>query len=324
MKSLVLIHGEELLTKLEAADRVRAEARRQGFEERVHHVVEARFDWQAALAGSDNLSLFASRRILEFSFTGEKLGTEAAEAIAGLIQAPPPDTLIILSLPKLDRAQLDSAWYKLAARRGEVIAAPLIEREQLPGWVRERLRQHGFAPSDEVVALLVERCEGHLLAAKQEIDKLSLLLPPGPLDLEAVAAAVADVARYDPAELSEAFLSGDLARYARVLAGLKAEGEQAPRLTWLLAEDIHALASLILARRDGIPLAQALRTARVWGKRQQAMERALHLIPPSRIAGLIQRAARLDAQGKGQVTGDAWLTLAGMAAYAHAGLELAA
>jgi DNA polymerase-3 subunit delta len=205
-----------------------------------------------------------------------------------------------------------------------VIAAPLIEREQLPGWIGKRLKKYGFDATRDVVDFLCERCEGNLLAAKQEIEKLSLLLPKGELKVEDLMLAVADVARYDPNELSESFLRGDLVRYARVLEGLHAEGEQAPRLSWMISEDVHALANVFLARRQGVPLTQALRNARVWGKRQKAMEQAAGNIAPQRIAELLKRCAVLDAQSKGQAPGDAWLTLGSMAAIAHGQLSSAA
>lgn len=322
MKPIYLIHGEETLTKLEAADAIRAKARRAGFTERVHHVADANFDWQVLADASANLSLFAERRLVEVTLSTARVGAEAADYIERVATEPVPDTLYVFDLPRLDRAHTESAWFAAARRAGEVIAAPLIEREQLPGWIAERLARHDFTPAPGVVELLSERCEGNLLAARQEIEKLALLVPAGALTPEAVLAAVTDVARYDPAELSLAFLTGDLVRYARVLEGLRAEGEQAPRLAWQLSEDVHALAGLILARREGLPLAQAFRNLRIWGKRQQAMEQALRAIPPARIPSLIRRCARLDGQSKGQMAGDAWLTLAGLAAFAHGALDL--
>ena len=320
---LYVLHGEETLTKLEAADAIRAAARRAGHDEREHFVVEAQFDWSSLRAASDNLSLFATRRILEITVNTAKPTAEAGAFIAAAANQPLPDTLVIVSLPRLDRAATESAWFAAAVRAGVVVAAPLVEREQLPRWIGARLRASGFDAAGDVVALLAERCEGNLLAARQEIEKLALLIAPAgraALDRERVLAAVADVARYDVAELSEAFLGGDLARYARVLEGLRSEGEQAPRLCWQLSEDVHALGAVLIARNEGVPLAQALRNARVWGRRQRAMEVALQRIAPTLIGPLLKQCALLDAQGKGQAAGDPWLTLGSLAAIAHGAL----
>ena len=322
LKPIYVIHGEETLTKLEAGDAVRAAARKGGYSEREHFVVEAHFDWSVIKQSSDNLSLFSTLRIVEITINTAKPSVDAGAFFAKLANDPPTDMLFIINLPKLDRTATDSSWFAACDRAGITVAAPLVERDQLPGWIKSRLRLAGFDAAREVIELISERCEGNLLAAKQEIEKLALLVRPGKLAIEDVLNAVTDVARYDVSELSEAFLRGDLARYARVLAGLQAEGEQAPRLSWQLSEDVHALGNIFMAKREGVPMMQALRNARVWGKRQKAMEIAVNQIDSRRIASLLKTCATLDAQSKGQGSGDAWLTLSGLAARAHGALAL--
>ncbi len=322
LKPIYVIHGEETLLKLEAADTIRAMARKLGYSERDHFVVEAHFDWRVVTHSSDNLSLFATLRIVEITINTAKPSVDAGNFFESIAVNPPADTLFIVNLPKLDRAATDSAWFIACDRAGVGIAAPLVERDQLPRWIKSRLTAVGFDANREVVELICERCEGNLLAAKQEIEKLALLVPPGPLTIEAALDAVTDVARYDASELSEAFLRGDLARYGRVLAGLQAEGEPAPRLAWLIAEDVHALGSIFMAKREGTPMMQALRNARVWGKRQKAMEIATHQIDQRRVGTLLKTCATLDAQSKGQAAGDGWLTLGGLAALAHGAIAL--
>ena len=322
LKAIYVIHGEEALTKLEAADSVRAAARKAGYSEREHFVVEAHFDWSVITQSSDNLSLFSTLRIVEITINTAKPSADAGAFFSKLANDPPPDIMFIINLPKLDRSATDSAWFMACDRAGVTVAAPLVERDQLPRWIKSRLTLAGFDVARDVIELISERCEGNLLAAKQEIEKLALLVKPGKLAIEDVLNAVTDVARYEVSELSEAFLRGDLARYSRVLAGLQAEGEQAPRLSWQLSEDVHALGSIFMSKREGVPMMQALRNARVWGKRQKAMEIAATEIDPRRIASLLKTCASLDAQGKGQAAGDAWLTLGGLAARAHGALAL--
>ena len=82
----------------------------------------------------------------------------------------------------------------------------------LPAWIAARLARQQQRATPETLAFLADRCEGNLLAARQEIEKLGLLLPEGELAHDAVERAVADVARYDVFQLSEAWLAGDAAR----------------------------------------------------------------------------------------------------------------
>jgi DNA polymerase-3 subunit delta len=123
---------------------------------------------------------------------------------------------------------------------------------------------------------------------------------------DAVERAVTDVARYDVFELSEAWLAGDAARALRIVGALAAEGEGIQLLLWQLGEDIHALASISEATASGTPLAAAIRNARVWGKRQAAMEKAARRVKADAIAPMLTALARLDALSKGIGRGNVW------------------
>src|SRR6185295_14133266 len=158
----------------------------------------------------------------------------------------------------------------------------------------------------ETLTYLGDRCEGNLLAARAEIEKLGLLLPEGELGHDAVVAAVTDVARFDVFQLSEAWLLGDAARVMKIVAALRAEGEGLPLLLWQLGEDLRALASILAAVAGGTPLSVAVKNARVWGKRQGAMERAAKRASATSIPPMLAALATLDALSKGIGEGNAW------------------
>ena len=166
-------------------------------------------------------------------------------------------------------------------------------------WLEARLARQKQRASPETLAFLADRCEGNLLAARQEIEKLGLALPEGPLSHDDVVRAVTDVARFDLTELSAAWLEGDAARAIRILASLEAEGEGAPLLVWQAGEDVHALAAALEAARSGSDVAAALRSARVWGKRSDAMALAARRVTPGtgRPSAARSRAPRRAREG---------------------------
>ena len=147
-----------------------------------------------------------------------------------------------MSLPKLERAAQNSAWFSALASAGVSVDVRPVERDELPRWIAERLARQSQKASPDTLAFLADACEGNLLAARQEIEKLALLLPAGELDHDAVVAAVADVARFDVQALSEAWLAGDATRALRILDVLRGEGESPVLPVWQLGEDVHALA----------------------------------------------------------------------------------
>jgi DNA polymerase-3 subunit delta len=310
---IYVIHGDEPLLAIEAGDAVRAAARKAGCDEREVLVVEQGFKWDAFMAANANLGLFGERKLVDLRIPTGKPGAEGAKALEAYAADPNPDHVTLVTLPKLDRTAQAAAWFTALTAAGVAVAVYPLDRVELPQWIATRLARQKQNVGHETLAFLADRCEGNLFAAQQEIEKLGLLLPEGRLDHEAVEHAVADVARYDVFQLSEAWLAGDAQRAVRILTALEAEGEGIQLLLWQLGEDIHALASVHAAIAAGMPLATATRNARVWGKRQAALERAVKRVHRDDVFLLLRALARLDALSKGLGRGDAWDDLAAVA-----------
>jgi DNA polymerase-3 subunit delta len=75
---------------------------------------------------------------------------------------------------------------------------------------------------------------------------------------------------------------------------------------WQFTEDTHALLGIAQAQRDGQSVQTAIRNARVWGKRQFAMENAARRVDGRALAKLLPELARLDRISKGIGKGDVW------------------
>jgi DNA polymerase-3 subunit delta len=304
---LYVIHGDEHLLALEAADAIRARARAAGFSERVVLTVERGFDWGELAASGANLSLFGDKKLIELRLPTGKPGTDGGGAIENWCGNFPPDALALVTLPRLDRAGQASSWFKALERKGTMIGVPAVERARLPQWIAERLARQKQTAAPEALQFLADCVEGNLLGAHQEIQKLALLLPPGQLDFDSLREAVLNVARYDALKLGEAMLSGDRARLARMLEGLRGEGEPPPRVLWILAEDIRAIARVQDGLAAGRPPSDVLREARVWGGvKQSLVSAAARKLTRAALLSALGHAARIDRVVKGVAKGDAW------------------
>ena len=303
------ISGDEPLLVGEAIDTVRAAAREQGYDERESHAADARFDWDTLLAGLDNMSLFASRKIVEVRLNTGKPGRQGGAAIVQLAQSPPPDTLFILSSPKLDAATARSKWAKTLASDAIYVDVRAPRPDQLTGWLKQRLRAAGLSCDDEALELLALRVEGNLLAAQQEIRKLALLSDGKCITVEAVRQSVADGSRFDVFQLADAAIGQDLPRAVRILYGLRAEGV-APVLTlWALAREATALVALWSKVAQGTPAGRAMNEARIWSSKQPLMKRALSQHDEASIRRLAAKSGLTDRIVKGAVPGQAWNAL---------------
>jgi DNA polymerase-3 subunit delta len=315
LRSLYTLHGDEALLVQEAADAIRAAARQQGYTERSVHVVSgAHFDWSEVLAAGGSMSLFAERQILEIRVPTGKPGKEGSPMIQQLAQSAEGNdsTLTLFILPRLDSATKKGAWFGALEQFGVSLQIDSLDRAQLPQWIAQRLKlQNQSVASGQdgqnCLQFFADRVEGNLLAAHQEIQKLSLLYPAGELSHAQVESAVMNVARYDVFKLSEAVLAGQVARVQRMLDGLQAEGEAAVLVHYTLAEDIRALKRVKDAMAEGRPLPMALREQRIWGAREKLFERVLPKLSTARLAQLLKNAHQVDGIVKGLKVAD-WPT----------------
>jgi DNA polymerase-3 subunit delta len=304
---IYLVSGDEPLLVNEAADAIRAQARAKGFTERELHVVERGFDWQALLGQSRAMSLFAERKIIEIRMTNPTPGEQGADAIIELAEQLDPDTLILVITGKLDGRTMNARWVSAIDKQGTVVQIWPIDLARLPGWIRERLSRHRLVADAAAAALLAERVEGNLLAAHQEVEKLALLLPPGPLTSETILEAVADSARFDVLQLGEAAMRGKTARALRILEGLKGEGVEPTLVLWAINKDLQWIARAHELMSNGQSADGAMNALYVWKPRQPAMKVALACVSSRAIMDMITAAERADRAIKGALRIDPWV-----------------
>ena len=290
-----LVTGDEGLLVGEAADAIRAHVKRAGFEEREVHFIERVADWDDVRASSNNLSLFGARKLIELRLPSGKPGTGGSNAIVDLLTNASPDNVYLMITGKLEREQQSSAWVKAFESAGATLHIWPMELAKLPQWLRARAAALKLELDDDAVRFIVERTEGNLLAAHQELEKLRLLASGKRVDLAAVQASIGDSARFDVFQLGEAALGADVPRALRILAGLRSEGVEVTLVLWSINKEIHTVWGT--TQSDG---------ARGWQRPSAALENAKRRASKLPYARLAVRAARADRMIKGQQRGDAW------------------
>lgn len=305
-----LIAGPETLRVLEAADAVRKQARAQGIGEREIFDADARsFEWDTLEAAFNAPSLFSPRRLVEVRIPSGKPGKEGAEAISNFCANPPADVILLVTGGDWSKAH-HGKWTDAVSRVGVVSIAWPIKPHELTGWVEIRLRTKGLRADRDAVQLLVERVEGNLLAAAQEIDKLALLADGETLDAGRMESLVADAARYDVFRLTDAMLGGQGALVSRMLSGLRAEGDAVAGLMPMVVRELLRTAALARVQARGGNLGAEMKAQGIWETKQAPFKRALQRHPnPARWDRFVAEASRIDRIAKGRAHGDAWVAL---------------
>ena len=297
-----LLAGEELLV-LEAADALRAQAKKLGYAER--EVLEAgqHFDWDDVARASAGMSLFATRRLLDLRLPTGRPGVDGAKAINEFCADPPPDVTLLITAMEWS-SKHDGAWSKKLDAAGTMVVFNAPRPNEWAAWIGARLASRGLAATPDAAALLAERVEGNLLAAAQEVDKLVVLRAgdASRIDAAAMESLVADSARYDVFKLTDAALAGEGARALRILAGLRAEGDELIALMGWLVNQLQ----LALRLANAQDLAAQARAERLWPAREQLFRKALRRAPREHWLACLARASRIDRIAKGREQGEPW------------------
>ena len=309
LRPLYVLTGDEPLSMMEGIDAIRRVARAKGYDERLSFTAERNFNWQQLSSSGQSISLFASRRLLEMHIPSGKPGNEGSKALQEYCSRLPDDTVTVITLPKLDGTGQKSAWFTALEKTAVVVPLQTVDINRLPQWIARRLQAQGQQTDGATLEFLANQVEGNLLAAHQEIQKLGLLFPNGQLDAEAVREAVLNVSRYDVFQLGDALLDGDVARTAKILQGLEAEGIQPLALLGVLAWLLRGVTRVKLAESRGENLASAMQQAKIWGDRQAQVKRMLARVSLRQLQAAMLKMAEIDTLPKGLGQGRPWLEI---------------
>lgn len=309
LQPVYLITGDEPLQVGEAADAVRAAARRADYTVREVIGIDQGNEWPQLAEEADSLSIFADKKLIDLRLPSAKPGNEGGKALLAYCQRLPADTLLLITAGKIDAAAQKAQWFQAIDHVGAVVQVWPLQGQDLLNWLQRRAERKGMRLEPDAVKTLAGRIEGNLLAAAQEIEKLFILHGQATINKAAIDAAVADSSRFDVFKLTDALLAGKRNRAVKVLNGLKAEGVAAPVVLWALSREARGLFNLQSELKQGGHQDAVFKHHQIWDKRKPLMQDALRRLSIGNIESLLHAGAKADAQAKGQASGDEWETL---------------
>lgn len=299
LKPFYLIFGEEPQQKIQAIEAVRATAKENGFDERQSFSADASFNWNLLLEACQSLSLFSSKTYIELELLSGKPGAEGAKVLASISAQDNQDILIVLHGPKIGKDVQNAKWFKSLDKQGVYVPCYMLEGNQLFQWVNQYAKQVQVSIDMDAVKLISDFCEGNLLAAKQEIDKLSLLYLNRNVQLAEVEKAVVDQSRFNVFQLIDVMLSGDAQKTIKMLYRLEVEGVEPTIIVWALAREWQVLSNLKFAQKS----AQTINwnQYRIWKNRQNLYIGAMNRLSDAQLDAAQRKLAIIDQKIKGSV-----------------------
>ena len=296
LQGFYLIFGDEPQQKLSSIELLREKAKQQGFDERQSLVADNQFHWGTLVEATQSMSLFAARQIIELELPTGKPGAEGSKILTEIANNPDPDTLIVIHGPKIGRDVQNAKWFKSLDKQGVFVPCYPLEGKQLQQWVVTQLREAGLNSDFANAKLIADFCEGNLLAAKQEVEKLALLFPQGQLTPEQIEKSVVDQSRFNVFQLVDVLLSGDAQKSVKMLYRLESEGLEPTIVLWALVREWQTLQALKFAQQSGQPI--NWNQHRIWKNRQSMYLNALQRLSEAQLDKIQEKLSVIDAKVK--------------------------
>ncbi|WP_100657116.1 DNA polymerase III subunit delta [Alteromonas flava] len=307
LPSIILLFGDEPQQKLECIDQLRATALAQGFNERQTLVADTEFDWSQLAQATQSMSLFADRQYIELEIPTGKPGTTGSKALVEIASSELTDVLLLIHGGKVGKDVQNAKWFKACLQHGFYTPCFPQEGQRLQQWIRQCLQKNQLQAEPEAIALLADNCEGNLLAARQEIEKLSLLYPNAQLSREQVATATVDQSRFNVFQLVDGLLNGDIQRAIKILYRLESEGVEPNIIIWALIREWQTLWALKQEQQAGQQ--PAWQKHRIWQNRQGLYGAALARLSSADLQQMQQKLAVADLQFKQTSVSKPYVTL---------------
>ena len=297
---IYVIHGDEPLQAIEAGDAIRAAARRAGFDEREMLVVEPGFKWDAFRRRQRQHGTLRRAQARRPAIPSGKPGVEGAKALEACAARVGPDQIAARHAAE---ARPRGAGVRHGSRRSPTRASPSPSIRSSAMRCRRGSRRaspaSGSAPrrrrSPSSPSVAKATCSPRTRKSKSWV----CCCPKASSRADAVERAMTDVARYDVFQLSEAWLLAT--PRVRCASSPRSKPKAKASSCCCGSSERTSMPSRRCRTRSrgGTPIAVAMRDARVWGKRQAAMERAARRVPPPtrRPAPGGPRAARCTGEG---------------------------
>lgn len=293
MPRLLMLFGDEPQQKLDVTDTWRKTAKAQQFDERHTFVADSEFDWQQLVTTANTMSLFSEKQVIELNLPTGKPGTSGAAALVEWASTDNPDVALLLHGPSINQSVKNTKWFKTLESQGVVCFCYELKGNQLAQYLSQYARSTELNIANDAITALADMNEGNLLAAKQEIDKLTLTFPAGShIAFSDIEAALSLHSKYSVFELTEAVLAGDINKAIVILGRLEQEGIEPNIVIWQLINEAQRLEECMHQQQSTGRINFA--KMRIWQSKQRFYVSALNRLHQTHIKDILQSLATAD------------------------------
>lgn len=289
-----LIFGDEPFQIEQARRSIKQKAREIGIEEIIRLVDDDQFEYSTLLQHCQEMSLFASSKLIELQLTSAKTDKQASDALEQAAQTLSSDTILVIYGGKLETSQTKKKWFKQLDKIGCYIPVYNIEGRHLMSWLQTQLIEKNMVMDRQAQQSLIDITSGNLLACAQELEKLALIYPQQNIGVEQVINNVAEQSSYSVFQLMDCVWQGNKEQVITIMERLKSQELEVMILLWAVQKDVNLLFQLNQQLTAGMDVDGVFNQHKVWKNKQQPFLNLARSIPAPVLSKAIVQLNHID------------------------------
>lgn len=287
-----LVFGDEHQLVLDSLDAIRAKAKQSGFAERTSMHVSTDFNWALVTETLLAPSLFSPKQYLELHLPTGKPGRNGSDALLQLLPHLNQDSLLVIHGERIGKDVQNSKWFKQLSEKGVYVPCNSLNTQAVLSYLRALCQQKSINIAPEALSTVIQACEGNLLAARQEIEKLGLSYPNQPISNQMAEASIINQSRYQLFQLVDAMLAGEQLKMIQVLRRFEVEGVEPIILLWGLVQQAQTLSACFHEHQQQGRI--NFQKHGIWSSRQHLYHNALSRMTAEQLSALLENLATAD------------------------------
>ena len=255
----------------------------------------------------ENSSLFSSKTIFSISIASGRILEETKSFLVKIISENNNDFFII-HFHNSTKELLKSAWFNKMKESSIQIEAKEPNTQQIQKAIKTRANFYNLSLDNESISLLSNLSLGNLLAAENEIIKLSLLGIKTDIDVKELISHISNGSKFDSFKLLDYCMSGQTKKTAQALSYFEEEGIEPLMLNGMFSWVFTAISKLKFSSDRSVTNSKLIEL-RIFGTTQELVRSSLNKLSSNQIEASLVKIKEIDLICKGIHTGDPWLEL---------------
>ena len=252
-------------------------------------------------------SLFNSNNLYKILVSKGRISDDIKSFITQLL-INKSDDFYIINAEADSKDFKKSSWYKSLQKFSITTEANEPNSTDIIELIKARAKLHGLNLTDEAINLITELTEGNLLAAENEIIKLSLLHNVNTISAGEISALLSNNSKYDGFKLIEFSLKGKISETHKAITHLEDEGIEPLMINGLYAWVFRAISNIKISK-DGQYTQNDFLKLRIYGPSQNLVINCINNLSVKQIEASLNKIKDIDLICKGLLIGDPWLEL---------------